>query len=439
MSPSLLRSLAAAFMTTLLVSGNALAGQTYDMGSAVDKALRDNHGVESTTAARDAAEEGRKSARGAFGPSLSSSYGYKRLDEKPIAYGRELDNDTYTWSVGVKQPLFTGFNLLSTYQKAALEKERQEAELRKTRLTLTLGVQQAFLGYLKAQQDIRSARDAVVRLREQLKVTQAFYDVGLRPRLDVLQAEVDLSKAESDLIKAESAFETQKVRLNTLLIIPVEEDTSYVGDLEYRPFDRSFEACLEQAYRMRPDMHIAAKSIEIADKDSTIAASGFYPQVSAGFDWAAQGDHPEASGSTLDKTGFNQWSTNVTASMNVFEWGRTYYGVQQAKQIVNKVRADEASLRQEIAYEVKSRLLAATEATKRIAVARKALDQASEAYRMALARYQAQVGTNTDVLDAQAKLTLAEAGLTGAKADYLVALAQLFASIGELRPDLSGG
>ncbi len=425
----------------ILLSGftsAALAGDDYDMASAVEKALRDNQGVVSSGAARDAAEEGRKSARGAFGPALSTTYGYKRLDEKPVTFGRELDNDTYTWTMGVRQPLFTGFNILSTYQKAALEKDRKEAELSKTRLTLALAVQQAFLTYLKAQQDVRSANDALVRLRDQLKVTQAFYDVGLRPRLDVLQAEVDLSKAETDFIKAENALDTQKARLNTLLALPVETASSFSGTLEYRPFTRPFEACLEQAYRQRPDMHMAAKAIEIAGKDTTIASSGYYPQVSAGFDWATQGDHPEASGSTLDRTGYTQWSTNVTASMNVFEWGRTYYGVQQAKQIESKVRADEANLRQEIAYEVKSRLLAISESGKRIVVAHKALDQAHEAYRMALARYQAQVGTNTDVLDAQAKLTAAEAGLTGAKADYLVALAQLYASLGELRPDLSG-
>ena len=50
----------------ILLSGftsAALAGDDYDMASAVEKALRDNQGVVSSGAARDAAEEGRKSAR----------------------------------------------------------------------------------------------------------------------------------------------------------------------------------------------------------------------------------------------------------------------------------------------------------------------------------------------------------------------------------------
>ena len=55
---------------------------------------------------------------------------------------------------------------------------------------------------------------------------------------------------------------------------------------------------------------------------------------------------------------------------------------------------------------------------------------------MALARYQEQVGTNFDVLDASSKLTTAQASLTSAKADYLTALAQIYVAMGEFHPDL---
>jgi outer membrane protein TolC len=50
---------------------------------------------------------------------------------------------------------------------------------------------------------------------------------------------------------------------------------------------------------------------------------------------------------------------------------------------------------------------------------------------MALARYQAQVGTNTDVLDAQANVSSSEAQLIQALADYQNALSTLFIAMGE--------
>jgi outer membrane protein len=64
------------------------------------------------------------------------------------------------------------------------------------------------------------------------------------------------------------------------------------------------------------------------------------------------------------------------------------------------------------------------------------VEQAAEAYRMADARYRQQVGTMTDVLDAQAKLSQAEASLAEARSDYSISLSSLYAAIGEENPSL---
>jgi len=64
------------------------------------------------------------------------------------------------------------------------------------------------------------------------------------------------------------------------------------------------------------------------------------------------------------------------------------------------------------------------------------VEAARESYRMALARYQAQVGTNTDVLDAQAKVSSSEASLSQALSDYQTALSNLYVAMGEKNPPL---
>ena len=136
------------------------------------------------------------------------------------------------------------------------------------------------------------------------------------------------------------------------------------------------------------------------------------------------------------RTGYHQWNIGVVADWSLFEWGRTFYAVQQASHLISSAQADERALHEEVAYEVKAQLLKINETRKRIKVAQYGLVQAKEAYRVALARYEAQVGTNTDVLDAQAKLSAAEASLTEAQADYLISLSVLYASMGIANPDL---
>ncbi len=408
-----------------------------NMERAVLTALRDNPGIHAAKAGDMAAKETRKAALGGFGPSLSGTYGYRKADhDKPhrdaVAYKDEL----YTATLSVQQPLFTGFALLSTYQNAVIQKEQAAAQVNSAELRLTLLVQENFLRLLAAREGHRSAKDQLERLQSQLKVAQAFYKVGLSPRIDVLQAERDLSDAEDKLLQAENTVLTQETRLNTLLGLPLDATPPYVGSLDFIPFSLSLEECLRRAYGQRPDIRIAQHAVAVAGKERTLAQSGFYPQLNAGLDYSRSGENAMVNGGDLMSTEFSEWSAGVSMSWNLFNSGRDYYTQSAAAHQIRKMLAEEANLRQEIGFEVQSRRLKLSETTKRIRVAQKTVEQATEAYRMAVARYQAQVGTNTDVLDAQAALTNAEAALTNAQADYLMALANLYVSIGEKNPSL---
>jgi outer membrane protein len=252
----------------------------------------------------------------------------------------------------------------------------------------------------------------------------------------VLQAESRLAQAENTLVQANNTVDTQIARLNTLLNIPLSANVEYVGKLEYAPFSLSFEDCLDRAYEQRPDLEIAKKSVMIAAKDKKINDSEFWPQVAANFDWTTTGDDPTVSGYSSGSTGFSQWSVGVGATWKFFESGKVYYASRQAQERVNQLVAEADNTRQEASFEVKSNHLDIDDAAERIIVARKALVASRESYRMALARYQAQVGTNIDVLDAQAQLTQSEADLTQALSDYQIALARIFVSMGEKNPGL---
>ncbi|CAK7009378.1 MAG: hypothetical protein DELT_00382 [Desulfovibrio sp.] len=413
------------------------AAAHYEMKTAVTRALEENFSVQAAQEAAKAAESGRLSARGGFGPSLGSSYDYQRRQHRVAAgASREQDKDLFTWKLWLRQNVFSGFATLNSYQKSVLEKENAQYGIAKARLELIGTVQENFLRLLQAAENKRSAEDSLSRLKSQLKVTRAFYEVGLKPSLDVLQAEVDVATAEDSLLQTINAYETQLSRLNTLLVLPVEADIAYEGSLAYIPFTRTFEECLQTAYNKRPDLVMAGKAVSIADKDVSIARSEFYPKINAEGSWSTQGDSFKAGGSENLPERFNAWGFNITGEWTAFSSGTTYYDVRQAKQNKSRMAAEEMNLKQEVAHEVKSRLLKIGEAAKRIKVAQKGLEQAKAAYRMADALYQAQVGIFIDVLDAQAKLTQAEATLTGAQADYLTAISSLHVAIGEENPAL---
>lgn len=407
------------------------------MVQAVTTALERNPSLGASEAQKSSSEESRKSRRGAFGPKLGTTYkANKQYRKSDPTASRLPEYGSYTWAVEISQPVFQGFKILADYQKAALQAESDKAALRNAELNMTQQVQTEFLSCLQAREVVASESQALGRLRDQLRITTAFYEVGLRPRLDVLQAEVDVSQAETALLQAENIRDTAYAKLNTLLGYPASSQIDYEGRLAYVPFTLSLDECLKKAYQNRPDLYMAARSVEIAEKDQLSAQSGYYPQIEAYYNINQSGNTPD-----LQKRGNNgshqsTWEVGATASWNVFQWGTTYYDDKRAGMIVNKVKHEEEDLRLNVGYDVKSRFLAVREAGKRIVVAEKGVAQSREAYEAALARYQEQVGTNFDVLDASSNLTRAEANLTSARADYLTALSQIFTAMGEYHPDL---
>jgi outer membrane protein len=418
--------------------GTANAPGTLTMSEAVRRALKFNPGLGAQEAQSRSTEEGRKAARGTFGPKLGTSYRAIRQERatSPSTTTDPNQRFTYNWGMEVSQTVFKGFSLLANYQKAALQAESDKAALHKAELDMTEQVQRYFLDYLRTEENVRSERDSLARLRDQLRITQAFFDVGLRPRLDVLQAEVNVSQAENLLIQAENQRDTCLAMLNTLLGLSATANAAYTGRLDHIPFKLSLENCLETAYRSRPDLYIAAKSVEIAQKDQRQAQSGYYPQIDAYYNVTQSGNTADLQRNGDRGSRATTWEVGAVATWDIFQWGTTFFADRQAGWLVTKVRYEEENLKLTVGYEIKSKLLAVREAEKRISVAEKGVEQATEAYHVALARYQEQVGTNFDVLDASSKLTAAQASLTGAKADYLTALSQIYVAMGEFRPDL---
>ncbi len=427
-------------------------GPAIDLEKSVTRALSANPQLQAAQAAIVSAEQSRRKAISDFGFVGTVSYGYSNNNTLSNTHTRTVSvynpssmttttrtvrdpkwsrDQEWALSFDITQPLFTGFRLLSTYQKAALNKDSASAQLKQTELDLILAVQEAFLSLLKGRSDVKSNQDAVTRLESQFQVTQAFYDVGLQPRLDVLQAEADLATAESTLLVSQNDVATQTAQLNSLLNMPLEQTTNYVGELTYLPFTLSVDNCLAEAYKYRPDLYIALKSVQMAEKDAKIALSPIYPQVNGGFNYTFIGDSPDLSYDQNEISYPESWTLSVQAQWQAWDWGSTYFNYRAAKESVKQLQAELANTRLNAGFSVKSAHLNIQDAAKRIGVARKGLVAAKEGYRMAVARYQAQVGTNTEVLDAQARVSTAETDLNQALADYELSIASIYYAMGK--------
>ena len=102
-------------------SPHQMAGKILDLNAAIQRGLEYNPGLLAIKESLLGAEQGIKSTKGAFGPSLSTSYAYTHLDRAPEQNGVAVgDQENWVLNLNLHLPLFTGFILLSNYEMSLL-------------------------------------------------------------------------------------------------------------------------------------------------------------------------------------------------------------------------------------------------------------------------------------------------------------------------------
>ena len=376
--------------------------------------------------------QGKNRARTGFLPKLSAQYDYRRLSESSTTVGGvstpNADQDQYRFTGTVAQPIFTGLETLSNFQLSKLGLDVAKIQLQQSRLDLILAVKEAYFEILRAEKISQVAEQSVRQLQEGVRVAKNFVQVGMRPKVDVLDAETRLGEAELQLIIANNDIGVAKARLNTVLRQPIDTEVAVVDVLTTDPYERSYESSQQIALQHRPELLEANKNVAIAEKEITLAKSDYYPDISLSANYYRRGDDPTVDGS--DFVDRESWDIVASAKWTFFEWGKTRFATNQQRARLRQARENLEQIKDSILLEVKTAFLSVQAAEQGIRVAAKSVESAEENFRISRERYKEQVATSSEVLDAQTRLTEARTAYTNALVIFNLARAELVRAMG---------
>jgi outer membrane protein TolC len=274
------------------------------------------------------------------------------------------------------------------------------------------------------------AEQQVKNFEAQLEVTQAFFDVGIVPKNDVLLAEVNLANAKQQLVRAANDLATAKASFNILLRREVDTPFEVVDILAHKAFPLSFDQSLEEAIRLRPEIKTAQLNIDQAKENVKIARSAFFPTISLA------GNYSRTSDWWTTESGIqsNIWTVQALATFTLWNWGNTAFKVGENRVKVKQAEDAKTQLIDSVTLEVKDDYLNMQVAERNIRTAEKSIEQAEENLRMNEERYKYQVSTQTDVVNAVTLLAQARVNYYGALSDFNVAKAQLERAMGRMYP-----
>ena len=407
-------------------------GQLLTLKESIQLALERNLAMQQAKEEVRFAQEQKKEARTGFLPKFIAEYSYRRPSETEARIGGvrvEVEDDNqYRFTGTVEQPLFTGFETLSTYQLASMGLDVAKIQMERIRLDIILDVKESYLEIIRAVRIREVAEQSVKQLQEGVRVAKNFVKVGLRPKVDVLDAETRLGQSELALIRATNDIGVSKARLNTILREPIDIAFEIEDILTTEPYERSYQATKEIALEHRPELLEAKKNVSIAEKEVTLAKSNYYPEIGLSVNYFRQGDDPTVNGS--DNVDRENWDIVAGATWTFFEWGKTRYATNQQRARLRQAKETLEQVKDTILLEVKSVYLTLQAAEKGIAVAEKQVESAEENFRISQERYKEQVATSTEVLDAQTRLTEARANYVDALVIFGLARANLLRAMG---------
>ena len=416
----------------------AEAVKPLSLSESIDLALKRSVLIHAAREGIRGAEAQRKEAFTGFLPKFSTGYSYTHLNEEPTfgfpgaAPFKTGTKENYAWTMEARQPLFAGGGILANYEVNRIGTEIARFDEMATVQDLVQEVKIAYFNILKAGRIHAVARQSMERLTAHRDTAQGFYDVGIIPKNDLLYAEVELANGQQFLVRAENSLEMAKSKFNTLLRREINTPVEIEDTLNDRSFAKPLDGCIAEALENRPEIRSYALRLEQAKSQVKLARSEYYPNVGLVGNYARYGDTPGVAGSPYRDQ--ESWYLMAVANWNFWEWGKTKNRVDAVLSRENQAADILTNIREQIALEVKNAWLLLHEAEKQVRVAKKATEQADENFRINTERYREQVGTSTDVIDAQTLLTKAGSDHDNALGDYSISRAKLERAMGIAAP-----
>jgi outer membrane protein len=399
-------------------------------------------------------EFNRKSARAQFFPAWTGQYGYTYFSDpvtlgstttpaaqtpaassastsattRPVVVLPATTRDVYNFNTSLNQILYSGGGISANYRFQKLGLEISKTNVESVKQDIVLQVREGYFTILRTEKFVDVAKQAVKQFEGQLQISQAFFEVGLIPKNDVLQAEVNLANAVQAQAKAENDVALAKSSFNSLLWREINTPFEVVDILDYKPFPLTFEQSLDEALRQRPELKVAGLNIDQAKENVKITQAPMFPTVNLSGNYFKNSNEFYLSGDLYSE----KWNINALATFTIWEWGKTYYQVGASKVKVTQAEDVKNQLKNSITLEVKTDYLNMLVSEKNINTAVKAIEQAEENLRLYEERYKYQVATAFDVINAVTLLAQARVNYYGALSDFNIAQAMLERSMGRM-------
>lgn len=366
-------------------------------------------------------------ARSGYLPTIDARAGYTQLAEPQAIITRTGSQRTQqghyrSASLAAEQNLYDfgrTRNRVRSAEAVQLASKASVLGLEQDVLMLTIA---SYYRILEYQHQLATAQAQVASVTDHRRVVQALFDEGLVTRNDLLQAEVRLATSQQAVLEWEERITNAWLQLDRLIGKPADFRAELSEATLIEPGAAAL-TCTEDLHE-RPDLKSAQYQLDASSAEAAVARSQFLPQL------YARGEANYVENATVREQTIYAATLGIRA--NLFDGFATTAARRRALENEAQSRDRLKELHQAAETEYRSALNDLEVASARIKTLEAAIAQAEENLRINRERYREQVGTATEVLDAQALLTGTQSDYHRAVYDRAIAEASVLKAVGKL-------
>lgn len=453
--------LALSIPTFALEDINVQQGSILSLNDCISIALNHNPAIKNARYNYGISKSNVGVARSEFFPTVGvgTGYSYNTTSSSKI----NTDTNAYTVQATLNQLLWNFGRTNANIKMQKFYLIADEYNFYNTVRETTFNVKQKYYEVLAARATVLINK-AYVQINERnYQRTKAYFDEGIKSKIDLVNAEVTLSDSKIQLVQAENSYKNSLVNLNNAMylvnapaysisgtevfnnvndnVAPVDltkitkpsdkeisklpvnvkdakltssvETLELLTDYKVDEFPYSFEECMKMAYKNRADLKAYNSTLDAVKQNLLFVKRNYYPELSAS---AGYGFRNTNSTNSLNV------GLNLSSSVNIMN---QKYKVDAAKYQVDIAENSLNQLNQDIFFEVQNAYINMVELEKQIPLLAVKVRQTLENYELAEGRYYVGLGDYIQLQDAKVNYNNAQCSYIETIYKYNVARANL--------------
>lgn len=333
----------------------------------------------------------------------------------------------------VEQMIFNGSYFVGLRAAKTL-RELTDFDREKAEIDVVENVKKAYFTVLVNEERKLLVNTNINRLERLLLETTAMYEAGFAEKLDVSRVKVQFNNVKTEFDRVNSSIEVSKHLLKVQLGIPLEfeleleETLELLGDSE-----EIYYSLLETEMLDRVEMSQLEKNIELATLDLKNNQVQYIPNLSA------FGTFQRVTGAQhlRDVYQADRWfSTSFIGfrlNIPIFDGLRKSYAIQQNRVKVKQLENLKFNTFQNLKVEELQAKENLRNSLRALDIQKENRELAQEVYNMTKVKYQEGVGSNLEVVEADAALKEAETNYYSALYDALISKVDVEKALGILK------